>query len=157
MFKRLLAAGLVAGFASFGAQAAACTVPSAATDMVNGIAAGLNQARQSQGLARIGFNRQLAQAAQAQACDVAATGRFDHRGSDGSNSHTRVERTGYDTCLTAENLAWGFPDPSRIINGWMNSAGHRRNMLHPRIGEFGVGLAQGASGPVWVLVVARSC
>ncbi|MBU0861103.1 MAG: CAP domain-containing protein, partial [Alphaproteobacteria bacterium] len=41
--------------------------------------------------------------------------------------------------------------------GWMNSAGHRANMLHPRVKEMGIAITQGAQGPNWVLVLGRSC
>lgn len=139
------------------AQAGDCTQPSQVQGMATGIAEGLNQMRRANGLPAISFNRRLSAAAQGQACDLASSGRFGHAGSDGSNSHTRVVRAGYDSCLTAENLAWGYPDAGRIIGGWMTSAGHRANMLHARVDEFGVGIANGPNGPIWVLVVARGC
>ena len=139
------------------AQAADCVHPSGVQAMATGVAEGLNYERRANGLPAIDFSRRLSVAAQGQACDLAASGRFDHSGSDGSNSHMRVTRVGYVSCLTAENLAWGYPDPNRIVRGWMESPGHRRNMLHARVDEFGIGIAQGRNGPIWVLVVARGC
>lgn len=148
-----LALGLTAG----AAQAGNCTQPGNVQVMASEVAAGLNQQRRAHGLPAIDFNRQLSAAAQTQACDLASSGRFGHAGSDGSNSHARVLRAGYQSCLTAENLAWGYPDAARIVGGWMASPGHRANMLHSRVDEFGIGIAQGPNGPIWVLVVARGC
>lgn len=154
---KVWAAALVLACAGGAAQAANCSQPGGMQKMASGIAAGLNQVRQSNGLPAIAFDRRLSSAAQVQACDIAVSGRFSHSGSDGSNSHGRVMQAGYNSCLTAENLAWGYPQPGQIISGWMNSAGHRANMLHPRVDAFGVGIAQGPNGPIWVLVVARGC
>jgi uncharacterized protein YkwD len=103
------------------------------------------------------FNQRLGQAAMRHACDMVANDFFDHRGSDGSTSQRRVQAAGYRDCIVAENLAWGYPQSRQIIDGWMKSPGHRRNMLHPRIEEFGVGITQGPKGPYWVLVVGKSC
>ena len=82
---------------------------------------------------------------------------FGHKGTDGSNSQYRVRQSGYRDCLVAGNIAWGYPNSSQIITGWMNSPGHRSNMLHPRAAEMGIGITAGPKGPNWVLVVARGC
>ncbi len=156
--KRILnILALLGGMTATGAYAGDCSQPSGVQQMASTVAAGLNQVRQANGLPPIEFDRRLSSAAQVQACDIATSGRFEHRGSDGSDSHTRVIRTGFDSCLTAENLAWGYPQGGQIISGWMNSSGHRRNMLHPRVSDFGIGIADGPQGPIWVLVVARDC
>ena len=158
--KRLLnlAAGLA--LACLGTTAAAstgCVAPSNVNQLATEIAAGVNANRRANGEAPLRFNRRLGQAAMVHACDMLVHDFFDHRGSDGSNSQRRVRTAGYDDCIVAENIAWGYPRSQQIITGWMNSPGHRRNMMHPRIEEFGVGITQGPKGPYWVLVVGKQC
>lgn len=147
--------------ACFGTTAAAaaqsCVAPANVNAMATEIAAGLNANRRAQGQAPLRFNRRLGQAAMVHACDMLVHDFFDHRGTDGSSSQSRVRTAGYQDCIVAENIAWGYPRSEQIISGWMNSPGHRRNMLHPRIEEFGVGITQGPNGPYWVLVVGKQC
>ena len=136
---------------------AQCAPPGDYPNRAGAMAQGLNGQRVATGLGGLAVNQELTNAAQRHACDVAATNRFGHTGSDGSAPDARVRQSGYSTCLTAENVAWGYSDPGQVVQGWMQSPGHRRNMLHPGVAEYGVGLAQGADGPVWVLVMARAC
>ncbi len=158
MFLRpLIAACVLCFFAGQAAASNACTTPSNVNAMASEIAAGVNANRRAYGQPALSFNRRLSQAAMKHACDMSVNGFFGHRGSDGSNSQARVRQAGYRDCLVAENLAWGYPNSQQIISGWMNSAGHRSNMLHPRAAEFGVAVTQGPKGPNWVLVVARGC
>ncbi len=155
---KMLAMAAAMGTLSTAALAQAnCVLPGNALQLEATIGAGLNQVRQSQSLGTLSANGRLTDAARIHACDMALNNYFDHRGSDGSNSQARVRQEGYRDCLVAENLAWGFPDPGSIINGWMNSPGHRRNMLLQNVREYGVGVVEGPQGPLWVLVVARPC
>ena len=52
-----------------------------------------------------------------------------HAGSDGSNAGQRIERQGYRWRAWAENVAVGYPDAASVMDGWMNSPGHRENIL----------------------------
>jgi uncharacterized protein YkwD len=154
----ILAAAAVFLFLSAPAHAgASCSVPANASALMESIGAGLNQFRQSQSLGSVRPNNDLTQAAMNHACDMAVNNYFAHRGTDGSNSEVRVRRAGYQTCLVAENLAWGYPEPGQILTGWANSPGHRYNMLLPNARDFGVGVVEGPRGPLWVLVMARPC
>lgn len=152
-----LAAGLFLALSGTQAAASSCDVAPNANQLATEIAAGLNASRRANGQSELRFNRQLGRAAMVHACDMLVNNFFDHRGSDGSSSQRRVQKAGYRDCIVAENLAWGYPQSAQIINGWMNSPGHRRNMLHPRVEEFGIGITQGPKGPLWVLVVGKSC
>jgi uncharacterized protein YkwD len=156
-FTAILVAGV---FSVFGSQSLAsdiCATPANVDAMANEIARGLNASRAAHGKSQLDFNRKLGQAAMAHACDMSVNNFFGHQGTDGSNSQRRVRAAGYQDCLVAENLAWGYPRSEQIINGWMNSAGHRSNMLHPRAQEFGIGITVGEKGPNWVLVLAKGC
>ena len=158
MFRKLFNSAIAGAFLTFGAsQAAACTTPANVNAMATEIAQGLNAHRAANGLSQLSFNRQLGQAAMSHACDMSNNGFFGHSGSNGSDIVQRVNSTGYRQCLVAENLAWGYPRSEQIVSGWMNSAGHRANMLHPRVAEFGVAITDGAKGPNWVLVLAKKC
>ena len=158
MFRRLIMTATAACFATFGAtQASACTTPANVNALATEIAQGLNAHRAANGLPQVSFNRRLGRAAMNHACDMSNNGFFGHSGSNGSDIVQRVNSTGYKQCLVAENLAWGYPRSEQIVTGWMNSAGHRANMLHPRVAEFGVAITDGAKGPNWVLVLARGC
>lgn len=96
---------------------------------------------------------QLQAAAAAQAEYMLRTGNFGHTGPAGSTPRQRAERAGYRACLTAENVARGQPDVSSVIAAWMNSSGHRANILNPQVTQFGFARA----GEYWVLVLARPC
>ena len=147
---------MLAGFVGT-AQAQNCTPPSDATVTASELGHLVNVARSQRGVSQLSPRNELSQAAQVLACDIAATGNIGHRSSAGRNSAERVRVAGYNACLVAENLAWGYPRPSQIANGWLNSSGHNRNMLHPRARVFGVGLAQGGKGPIWVMIYATPC
>lgn len=72
-----------------------------------------------------------------------------------SFSHTRPNGTSFSTALTqqgvsykgsGENIAWGQRTPQEVMTGWMNSDGHRANILNPRFTKIGVGYYQNAAG-----------
>lgn len=154
----MVLAAAVCGMVGLAGQVgAACVAPANINDLATRIAAGLNANRESNGLGRLSFNPELSQAAMRHACDLSANNYIDHRGTDGSSSQDRARATGYDDCLIAENLAWGYPDPGTILSGWMQSPAHRRNILLANVRDFGVGIVDSARGPIWVLVLARSC
>lgn len=158
---RILFALIAASFVSLTAQQASaantCVSPGNANALASAIASGVNANRKSNGLPSLRYNARLGKAAMTHACDMSVNNFFGHKGSNGSQSQARVRAAGYRDCTVAENLAWGYPDPGQIIGGWMNSAGHRNNMLHPRVTEMGIAVTQGSKGPNWVLVLARGC
>lgn len=96
---------------------------------------------------------QLQAAAQAHAEDLQATGQFSHTGSDGSDIRQRVQRARYNACFMAENIARGQPNVRSVVETWMGSSEHRRNILNAQVSQFGFANV----GDVWVLVLARPC
>jgi uncharacterized protein YkwD len=54
----------------------------------------------------------------------------------------------------AENIARGQPTPPAVVDGWMNSPGHRANILNCRLTMVGIGVVRGAGGPWWTQVFA---
>lgn len=154
---QILAVAFLSGMATTAAASAACAVPQHANVLAGEIAAGVNANRRARGLPALQYNPTLGQAAMTHACDMAVRGFFSHSGSDGSTVRHRVRAQGYRDCMVAENLGQGYPTAGQIISGWMNSADHRSNMLHPQAREMGIGVTQGARGPNWVLVLAKGC
>jgi uncharacterized protein YkwD len=70
---------------------------------------------------------------------------MSHRGSDGSSPFDRISRQGYRYRAAAEYVAFGFDDIESVMDGWMKSPGHRRNILGS-FSEIGVGRAVAKDG-----------
>lgn len=113
-----------------------------------------NQARHDHGLPPLTFSYQLGQAAQNYAEDLATQNFFSHTGKDGSTLGSRIGATGYRYSAAGENLAAGNTDALSVFQGWMNSEGHRTNILNRQFTEVGFGLfdSTGSSdfGLYWV-------
>jgi uncharacterized protein YkwD len=68
---------------------------------------------------------------------------MSHTGSDGSSPFDRIRRYGYNYRRAAENVAAGYSSAQDVMRGWMNSSGHRANILNPRYRDIGIGDASG--------------
>jgi uncharacterized protein YkwD len=115
-------------------------------------AAQLNDIRMRNGLATLSVSAGLAQAASAHARDMQINGFFSHTGSDGTGIGDRARAAGYGFCFIAENISKGPPNLVQVIDGWMGSTGHRRNILSEGAREFAV---VHAPGDIWVMVLGR--
>ena len=151
--------GIIAlAFACFSgplAAAAQCALPENAAAMTSEMAQGVNANRQANGLSALSLNEKLNAAALAHACDMAANTIHGHTGSDGSTPRNRIRANGFNDRSSYENVAWDFPRVVQVVTGWMNSPGHRRNMLQNNVEEMGIGIASGPKGPQYVLVLAK--
>ena len=98
-----------------------------------------NQERRRLGLSPLRHNNKLAAAAQKYSRHMATHKFLSHRGKDGSTVGDRIKAQGYRFSTWAENIAKGHRTPEDVVRGWMNSSGHRRNILNPRLREIGVG------------------
>jgi uncharacterized protein YkwD len=99
-----------------------------------------NQQRQQHGCAvALVLSPQLTAAATAHSQDMALQDRFGHIGSDGSTMVSRIVATGYSYSLLAENVAAGQATAEDVVAGWMNSPGHRANILNCNLRDLGVG------------------
>jgi uncharacterized protein YkwD len=100
-------------------------------------------------------NTKLVYAARAHSKDMATYNYFSHTGRDGSNFVTRASRAGY-TGASAENIAWGYRGADAVVTTWMNSAGHRQNILTCSHRVVGVGVAKKADGtPYYTQIFGR--
>ena len=99
----------------------------------------INQQRLSAGLAPLEAEMRLIEAAVLHSEDMALHNFFDHTGSDGSSPWDRFTRAGYPMTAGAENIAAGYGTPAAVVAGWMNSSGHRANILNGSVRHIGVG------------------
>ncbi|MET9712555.1 CAP domain-containing protein [Nocardiopsis alba] len=115
----------------------------------------INHERSAAGVAPLQANEALTGAAQAHALDMAKNDYFSHASADGRSAKERAAEHGY-TAYGAENIARGQRIPEATVLSWMNSAGHRRNLLNPDLIAVGLGVAERAEGgPVWVAKFGR--
>lgn len=115
----------------------------------------LNVERAKANLPPLEYNPQLACAARAHASDIAQRKFFDHVNPDGDNFTDRITRAGYTWNRSAENLGMGYPTAAMQIAGWMNSPGHRKNVLASNVNEAGPGVYSGWKGPIWAMTFGR--
>ena len=123
------------------------------------IGADANRFRAEQGLPALVPEPRLAAAAAGFARHMARTDRYGHD-ADGRQPNERVAAQGYDGCVVLENIAYaqssaGFATDDlvrRLMEGWKQSPGHRRNLLDPTVDETGVGLAQSERSGRWYAV-----
>ncbi len=151
----MLALTLVAAPSASAVCAAASATPSEVgkRTVVRATLCTLNAERARHGLRRLKLNKKLSAAARRHARDMVRRGYFAHDSLGGGSFVDRIRRTGYlrgaGTWTVGENLAWGSHDraaPRAITQMWMNSPGHRANVLSPSFHEVGIGLALGAPG-----------
>jgi uncharacterized protein YkwD len=101
----------------------------------------VNEERVRFGLSPLTSQYQLTAAAVVHTTDMACNNFFSHTGSDGSSPFTRIKLQGYAYGYAGENLFAGngmYNDPQQAVSAWMNSPGHRQNILKPEFTEAGV-------------------
>jgi uncharacterized protein YkwD len=144
-----------------GACAAAARVPPgtpAGTTWQEQMLASINANRSANGQPPLGRCTTLDRAASGHSLDQAAHNTMTHTGSDGSTVAVRVEGAGYQGWTNiGENVATGYSSVDQVMTGWMNSTGHRANILNPNYTSVGFGLGYGSSGqPYWTQDFGRS-
>jgi uncharacterized protein YkwD len=152
-----LSASVLALAGAPAASAATCGSTSAMPGQVSNAAMAnstlclVNAERTQRHLHKLKLNRRLSRAAGGHAGDMVRQDYFSHDSLNGASFVDRIRRTGYlggpRAWIVGENLAWGSGDrstPAAIVRAWMNSPGHRANILQRRFREIGIGLAIGA-------------
>jgi uncharacterized protein YkwD len=107
----------------------------------------INQERLGRGLGPLSAQGQLATAARNHSADMACNSFFSHTGSDGSLPWDRVSALGYSYSAIAENIFAGSSNAQTAFDAWMNSPGHRDNMLNTTYSEIGIGYRYWADSP----------
>jgi uncharacterized protein YkwD len=106
-----------------------------------------NAERAKAGCAALRVDARLAASAQGHAADMATDNYFSHVSLDGRTFDQRIRAAGYPS-PGGENIAKGYPTASAVMTGWMNSAGHKANILNCSFTTLGVGYD--ARGNYWV-------
>ncbi|WP_369197868.1 CAP domain-containing protein [Streptomyces djakartensis] len=109
----------------------------------------VNRERATAGCSPVTANDRLTRAADDYSDVMASSGVMSHTGPDGSTMTTRVEAAGYQWSTLGENIARGQADAASVMKSWMNSPGHRANILNCSFKELGVGVHFGDGGPWW--------
>ena len=91
----------------------------------------------------LSVNEKLVIAAQAKADDMARRGYFSHNTPEGKEPWVFLKDAGYSYDAAGENLAVNFVESSDVTRAWMNSPGHRANILNGKYTEIGIATAQG--------------
>lgn len=108
----------------------------------------VNQERAKAGCSPVTADSQLASLAAGFSRDMAARDFFDHTDPDGDTPWDRADDAGVDN-LGGENIARGQADAASVMKSWMNSPGHRANILNCDYTTLGVGVHFGSGGPWW--------
>ena len=110
--------------------------PAGQTDQVVAL---VNEERAGAGCPAVTVDARLIAAAQGHSSDMAANGYFSHTSQDGRTFADRIRAAGYPS-PAAENIAAGQRSARQVMQAWMNSSGHRANILNCGIRTIGVGL-----------------
>ncbi|MEU4169888.1 sigma-70 family RNA polymerase sigma factor [Streptomyces sp. NPDC026665] len=109
----------------------------------------VNKERAAAGCGPLTEDPQLEDAAQAHSDDMAARNFFEHTNPDGVDPGKRITAAGYRWSTYGENIAKGQQTPESVMESWMNSPGHRANILNCSFKNLGVGVHKGSGGPWW--------
>ncbi|WP_405014510.1 sigma-70 family RNA polymerase sigma factor [Kitasatospora sp. NBC_01539] len=109
----------------------------------------VNEERSKAGCTPVEADAALETAAQRHSDDMAARNFFDHTNPDGQGPQPRIDAAGYKWSSWGENIARGQADAAAVMNSWMNSPGHRANILNCGFTDLGVGVHLGTGGPWW--------
>lgn len=115
----------------------------------------LNQARVERGLPALKLSPILTEAAEWMSADLASVGALSHTDSMGRSLGPRVHSFGYPSnAYIRENIAYGYRTGAAVMQGWMNSPGHRTNNLATDVSVAGIAVVDGPDGtPYWTLVL----
>ena len=112
----------------------------------------INAQRTLAGLSELGLDHRLNIAADQHSTDMAVNGCFQHDSCDGTNTFDRILTHYPASSAMGEIIAAGFKDAASVVDAWMNSPGHRAQILGASFQGMGVGLVRGGSfGTYWTV------
>lgn len=116
----------------------------------------VNLERKKRGLAPLKNNPQLSKVARYKSQDMISKNYFSHQSPTYGSPFKMMQSFGIRFTAAGENIAMGQKTPQQVMNAWMNSPGHRSNILNPRFTQIGVGLAISRNGrPYWTQMFIR--
>ncbi|KEF35997.1 spore coat assembly protein SafA/uncharacterized protein, YkwD family [Schinkia azotoformans MEV2011] len=104
-----------------------------------------NQQRAKYGLPALATDWELSRVARYKSVDMRDKNYFSHTSPTYGSPFTMMKNFGIRYTAAAENIAAGQTSPQGVVNSWMNSPGHRQNILDSRMTHIGVGYAKGGS------------
>lgn len=107
----------------------------------------VNAERTKRGLKALTMNWELSRVARYKSQDMHDKGYFSHTSPTYGSPFTMIRNFGISYRTAGENIARGYTSPRAVVDGWMNSSGHRANILNESFTQIGVGYV--ASGHYW--------
>ena len=107
----------------------------------------VNEVRRENGLKALTANWELSRVARYKSQDMLNKGYFSHTSPTYGTPFQMIKAFGLSYRTAGENIARGYPTPQAVVNGWMNSSGHRANILNASYTQIGVGYV--AQGNYW--------
>ncbi len=108
-----------------------------------------NVERSKNGLPALTQNWELSRVARYKSADMAAKGYFAHQSPTYGSPFTMMQNFGIRFSAAGENIAYGQRTPQEVVNAWMNSSGHRANILSRSYSQIGVGFARNKNGTAY--------
>ncbi|MCI6736528.1 MAG: CAP domain-containing protein [Intestinibacter sp.] len=109
----------------------------------------VNKERKANGLKPLTLNKELSNVATVKSQDMINKGYFDHTSPTYGSPFDMMKSFGISYKAAGENIAKDQKTPSEVMNSWMNSPGHRANILSPNFTELGVGVAKDSKGTIY--------
>lgn len=109
------------------------------------VLAAMNSCRAQNGLPPLHFDQRLNAAAEDRIHDMEDLGYWAHESPDGRSPFTWLKPHGYDFQAAGENLACGFDTTEVMVEGWMESPGHRANILSSEYADCGIAIIEGST------------
>lgn len=123
----------------------------ATSDQAQAVLKLVNEERKKQGLKSLTLSINLTSIANTKAKDMAVNNYFSHTSPTYGSPFEMLQHFGVSYRSAGENIAAGQRTPQEVMNAWMNSSGHRANILNSSYTELGVGYYKGGSyGTEWV-------
>lgn len=116
------------------------------TAPVSGVLSETNKERQAVNLSALAASGEANRVAQVRADEMARTGQFSHQLRENGSPGDTLDAYNVSYRGWGENIYMGSSDPTQAVNAWMNSSGHRANILNARFTHLGVGTAKNAQG-----------
>ena len=109
----------------------------------------VNIERQKAGLAPLQYSEELSRVARIKSQDMADNNYFSHTSPTYGDPFAMMRSFGIQYRTAGENIAKGYTSAQSVVNGWMNSSGHRANILNPNFGKIGVGYVKANGTTYW--------
>ena len=120
-----------------------------ATSIEKEVARLVNIERQKEGLAPLTFSAELSKVARIKSQDMANNNYFSHNSPTYGDPFAMMKSFGIQYKTAGENIAKGYQSAESVVRGWMNSSGHRANILNPSFGKIGVGYVNSNGTTYW--------